>query len=332
MPPKFAYVHGVEDVEKPVNLQGQQCAATRSSLGDEVPRHFPSVLSTASRRRSRRAAAGWSSPTPSSASRSRCASSSTASGNGTSARALVDSPSNFGVAGERPSNPELLEYLAQLVRRARLSIKKLQRQIMLSAVYQSERRPIVPADFAKDAGNRLYWRANRHRMTAEQVRDSMLFVAGRARRQDGRAVEGADADSSTRRTLYGKVSRYKLDDVSAAVRLPERRPSAPSSGSRTNVPLQRLFLMNSDFMQQQAEKLARACRSRSRQRGADPEGLSPLFGRAPTDVEVAAGLAYPGAEPLRAYEERRAPGTRRTTKDTKDTKDAKDGKREGRRR
>ena len=71
---------------------------------------------------------------------------------------LVDTPSNFGVAGERPTNPELLEYLAQSFVENGMSIKKLHREIMLSAVYQLSTDTIA-ANFEKDSGNRLYWRA-----------------------------------------------------------------------------------------------------------------------------------------------------------------------------
>ena len=89
----------------------------------------------------------------------------------------MNSPSNFGKLGDPPSNPELLEYLATWFVENGYSIKKLQRQLMLSAVYQSSADD-SPAAFAKDSGNRWYWRANRRRMTAEEVRDAALFVAG----------------------------------------------------------------------------------------------------------------------------------------------------------
>src|SRR5439155_7322286 len=83
---------------------------------------------------------------------------------------IVDTPSNFGVGGERPTHPELLEYLSQWFIDNGLSIKKLHREIMLSAVYQLSSEQ-SQTNFDKDSGNRLYWRANRHRMTAEQLRD-----------------------------------------------------------------------------------------------------------------------------------------------------------------
>src|SRR4029079_19813559 len=79
--------------------------------------------------------------------------------------------------GDPPSNPELLEHLTSWFVASGHSLKKLQREIMLSDTYQAGAAD-SPAAFAKDSGNRWYWRANRRRMTAEEVRDSALFVAG----------------------------------------------------------------------------------------------------------------------------------------------------------
>ena len=144
---------------------------------------------------------------------------------------IVDTPSNFGMNGERPTHPELLEYLAQCfvdqrhVDQGAASRDHAERGL-------SARAPITqPAAFAKDSGNRLYWRANRRRMTAEQIRDSVLFVSGALDTQDGRAVGAADA---ARQPPHGLRPRQPLQArrVPAAVRLPEPEPVAPSSASR----------------------------------------------------------------------------------------------------
>ena len=132
---------------------------------------------------------------------------------------IVDTPSNFGFGGERPTNPELLEYLASDFVKNGMSIKKLQREIMLSSVYQLSTE-LDQAAFDKDSGNRLYWRANQRRMDAEQFRDSILAVAGNLDTTSG----GPSKDLTPtflRRTVYGKVSRYKLDAYLAAFRLPQ---------------------------------------------------------------------------------------------------------------
>ena len=157
LPPKYTYVHGVRDVEKPVDLQ----VAMRGNpmrLGDEVPRAFLTVLSPASRRHSRRAAAGWSWRTTSSKQPLAARVIVNRIWKGHFGTGIVNTPSNFGMNGERPTHPELLDYLAQTFIDNGLSIKELHREIMLSAVYQLSADDDA-ANFAKDAGNRLYWRA-----------------------------------------------------------------------------------------------------------------------------------------------------------------------------
>jgi hypothetical protein len=230
---------------------------------------------------------------------------------------LVNSPSNFGKLGERPSNPELLEYLAGLFVEHGYSIKKLQREMMLSAVYQASSDDSAAA-FAKDAGNRWYWRANRRRMSAEEVRDSALFVAGALEEKLGGPSEEL-TPSATRRTVYGKVSRYRLDPFLQLFDFPAPTISAEQRSS-TNVPLQRLFLMNSDFMQQQAERLARIVEPEADNAARVKKAYRILFGRDPRPEELAAGLEFLAAEPLRAYEEARK------AKEAKEAAAAKDPK------
>jgi cytochrome c553 len=315
MPPKFAYVHGVADVAKPQPIK----VAIRGNPfkpGDEVSRHFPSVL------------VNWPPPVFSKGSgRLELADAIVAQpiamrvivnrvwkwhfGTG-----LVNSASNFGKLGEQPTNPELLDYLASCFAANGYSIKKLHRQMMLSAVYQSGTDD-SPAAFAKDSGNRWYWRANRRRMTAEEVRDSALFVAGALDEKLGGPSEEL-TPSATRRTLYGKVSRYKLDSFLQLFDFPAPTISAEQRFS-TNVPLQRLFLMNSDFMQQQAERLARKLEPEADNTARVKKAYRTLFGRDPKTEELTAALDFLSAEPLRAYEERKLKAAR-------DAKEAKDSK------
>jgi hypothetical protein len=156
--------------------------------------------------------------------------------------------------GERPTNPDLLEYLSHLFTSNGLSIKKLHREILLSSVYQLS-AGYSKENFDKDAANRLYWRANRRRMDSEQIRDSLLFVSGALEAK----MYGPSAPLTpgyNRRTVYGKVSRYRLDEYLQLFDFPSPSMSSEKRFA-TNVPLQRLFFMNSDFMQQQAELLAR---------------------------------------------------------------------------
>jgi hypothetical protein len=186
---------------------------------------------------------------------------------------------------------------------------------MLSAVYQSSADDNA-ANFEKDSGNRFYWRVDRRRITAEQVRDSLLFVAGALDTKAG----GPSIPLTPlvdRRTVYGKVSRYKLDDYLQLFDFPSPNLSAEKRFT-TSVPLQRLFFMNSDFMQQQAERLARLVESEPDNSARIRKAYRLTLGRAPSDAEIKAGLAFLTTEPMKAYEERKS------TKDTKGTKDTKD--------
>ena len=174
---------------------------------------------------------------------------------------------------------------------------------MLSAVYQlgDEARP---ANLEKDAGNRLYWRANRRRMTAEQIRDSTLAVSGALDSQMGGPSEELTPDFN-RRTIYGKVSRYKLDQYLQLFDFPAATISAEQRFS-TSVPLQRLFFMNSDFIQQQGELLARRVAGEADVRARIRKAYRLILGRVPSEPELLAGATYLEKEPLRAYEERKA--------------------------
>src|SRR5205823_5420380 len=148
--------HGVADVEKPQNLK-VHLRGSPFNLGNDVPRHFLSVLSDGDPApfqqgsgRLELAAAILRQPIAMRVIVNRI-------WKGHFGTGLVDTPSNFGMTGERPTNPELLEFLAQFFVDRGLSIKALHREIMSSAVYQLSADHDA-ADFAKDSGNRLYWR------------------------------------------------------------------------------------------------------------------------------------------------------------------------------
>jgi mono/diheme cytochrome c family protein len=320
-PPKYAFVHGVGDVDKPVNLHVSK-RGSPYNLGDEEPRHFLSVL------------CGPDGPAPFSSGSGRLELADAILKQPIAMRVivnriwkghfgtgLVDTPSNFGVIGERPTNPELLEYLAQTFVDSGMSIKALHRSIMLSAVYQLS-GDYDKKNFEKDSGNRLYWRANRHRMTAEQIRDSLLFVSGSLDPKMGGPSTPLTPEFK-RRTVYGHISRYKLDEYLQLFDLPSPNLSAEKRFT-TSVPLQRLFFMNSDFMQQQAELLARTIANEPDNAARIAKAYRLVFGRAPTEAEVKAGLTFIATEPLKDYEERKAEQARKEKEN--DGKDSKDGK------
>jgi hypothetical protein len=92
-------------------------------------------------------------------------------------RGIVGSTSDFGVMGDRPANPQLLDYLTSVFIENGSSLKKMHRLIMLSKVYQ-ESSDFQPQAAVVDADNKLLWRYDRHREEGEAIRDSMLFVSG----------------------------------------------------------------------------------------------------------------------------------------------------------
>src|SRR5205814_788786 len=112
---------------------------------------------------------------------------------------IVRTPSNFGAQGDKPSHPELLDYLASEFVKYGWSLKKLHRTIMLSAVYQASAAP-VEKNLAADPENRLVWRYNRQRLDAEALRDDLLYAAGKLDLKEGGLAQPAGKDN-TRRTV-----------------------------------------------------------------------------------------------------------------------------------
>ncbi len=300
--PYYPYIHGVRDAAKPANLQLHH-RGDPFQLGPEIPRGFLSVLSPESGPK----------PFEKGSGRLELADAILAQPlamrvivnriwKGHFGTGIVDSPSNFGMTGERPTHPELLEHLAIQFQRNGMSIKKLHRDIMLSSVYRLSTANDEAAA-AKDSGNRLYWRANRKRLDAEQLRDSVLHVSGNLDPAIGGASKALTPDME-RRTVYGKVSRYKLDQYLQTFDFPSPNISAEKRFT-TTVPLQRLFLMNSDFMQLEGEKLAARVASEPNNRERIRKLYRHVYGRDAVEAEIAAGLNYLKAEPLREYEERK---------------------------
>jgi hypothetical protein len=297
--PAYPFLHGVEDAEKPVDLP-VAIRGNPENLGPEVPRHFLSMLSketpqpfTKGSGRLELADAILQQPIAMRVIVNRI-------WKGHFGTGLVDTPSNFGTTGERPTNPELLEYLAGSFAANGMSMKKLHREIMLSSVYQLSSET-NQANLAKDSGNRLYWRFDRKRLEAEQLRDAVLQISGNLDRQQG----GPSVDLSPafkRRTVYGRVSRYKLDEYLQLFDFPAPNISAEKRFT-TTVPQQRLFLMNSDFMQAESEELAKRVAAEPDNRSRIKKVYLLVYGREPSEEEIKLGIDYLHAEPMREYEE-----------------------------
>jgi mono/diheme cytochrome c family protein len=297
--PYYPFIHGVKDSEKPINIQ-LALRGNPETLGPEVPRHFLSIFSEGDPMaldqgsgRMQLAEMIVKQPIAMRVIVNRIWKADFGTG-------IVDTPSNFGFGGERPTNPELLEYLASEFLKNGMSIKKLQREIMLSAVYQLSTADDKEAS-EKDSGDRLYWRASRKRMDAEQVRDSILQVAGDLDDAIGGPSKELTPDYH-RRTVYGHVSRYKLDAYLQLFDFPPPNISAEKRFT-TTVPLQRLFLMNSDFVQLEAEALYKRVAAEPDNRARIRKLYNLAYGREPKESEIQIGLEYLRTEPLKEYEE-----------------------------
>ncbi len=174
---------------------------------------------------------------------------------------LVASPSDFGTRAAPPTHPNLLDYLAADLVRHGWSLKRLQRQILLSATWQQSSRD-RPEARAVDPDNRWYWRQNRRHVSFEMMRDGMLQLAGHLEtRSGGPPLRLAPDDPGGRaRTLYGFIDREKLADLYRVFDFPSPDITAAKRAS-TTVPQQTLFLLNSPFVLHQAGGLLSRVRS-----------------------------------------------------------------------
>jgi Protein of unknown function (DUF1553) len=209
-------------------------------------------------------------------------------------RGLVATSSNFGTLGERPTHPELLDWLAHRFVASGWSLKALHREIMLSAVYQQSSRIDSPG-FAKDPDNALLWRMNRRRLDVEAWRDAMLAIAGRLDSRLGGPSVNLDAPDNQRRTVYAAISRHDLAWMLRLFDFPD--PNITSDHRvETTVPLQQLFVLNSEFMAASARALAARLVAASRTRQDDADRIRQayllLYGRTATDRELKLGSAY----------------------------------------
>ncbi len=215
-------------------------------------------------------------------------------------RGLVESTENFGVLGDRPSHPELLDYLARWFIESGWSIKELNRLILTSATYRmSSVHPEAQSALAIDPENRLRWHYKLERMGAEPLRDSILQVAGRLDCQlggksvplrnrqfvfDHTSIDHTKYDS-IRRTVYLPIIRNHLYSLLEQFDFPD--PTMPVGSRNTSmVSVQMLLLMNADWIIDSASLLAR----RSQEFSSEPSRridwlFETVLGRAPKEHE-----------------------------------------------
>lgn len=170
---------------------------------------------------------------------------------------LVPTVADFGTQGEKPSHPELLDWLATEFVKAKWSRKKLIRLIVTSSAYRQS--SAVRTDLA-DAKNRLLARQNRFRLTAENARDQYLAASGLL----DASIGGASVKpESKRRGMYVQVKRAHIDYMLTAFDAPTTVQSCPKR-ERSNTPLQALTLMNDPLFVQCARQLAIHALTRTR--------------------------------------------------------------------
>lgn len=207
-------------------------------------------------------------------------------------RGIVGTPSNFGQLGEPPTHPELLDYLASRFIAKGWSIKQLHRDILLSAAYQMSSQHNADA-MKVDPDNHYLWRMSRRKLDVEVWRDAMLAVAGNLDAAVGGPPLDLSSSANHRRTLYGAVSRHNLDPLLRLFDFPDPNLTGDRRAV-TIVPLQQLFVLNSDFMVQQAKALATRLTSDSKETDAARIGRAfvLVYGRPASKREIDLGIRF----------------------------------------
>ena len=195
---------------------------------------------------------------------------------------IVGTPNDFGAQGDRPTHPELLEWLAGQLIRGGWKLKPLHRQIMLSAVYQQSHE-VSPDALKVDPANRYLWHYQPRRLDAELIRDALLATGESL---DVTMYGPSILDNTPRRSVYLRVKRSELIPMMVMFDAPEPTQSVGERIS-TTVPTQSLAMMNSPLVRQQAERLAQRIRPADpRQlRGSIDHAYQIAFARQPSDAE-----------------------------------------------
>ena len=243
-------------------------------------------------------------------------------------RGLVETLSNFGNTGSRPSHPELLDWLARTLIEENWSIKQLHRLMINSSAYR-QLSAIRPAAEHVDPENRLLWRMPLKRMDAEVVRDSILAVAGRLHdspfgppdpvdvRPDG-LVTSRETRNGWRRSIYIRQRRKHMPTILETFDLPQMIPNCVERPDST-VASQALHLFNDAMIRTLADAFADRV---AREAGGEPyrqveRSYQLAFGRMPSDSEREIGLA--ALEELTRLWQRKPGGADQNNKNNKRT-------------
>ncbi len=227
-------------------------------------------------------------------------------------RGIVPSTDNFGVLGQEPTHPELLDYLARQFIKDGWSLKRLIHSIVLSETYQQasgRREPPDNVTEQTDPQNLLFHRQNLRRLEGESIRDAILSISGRLDRTQfgpsvpvhltpfmqgrGRPGNSGPLDGAGRRSIYISVRRNFLSPMMLAFDTPIPF-STVGRRNVSNVPAQALILMNDPFVAEQSVAWARKVLA---EKDASPESrirrmYAEAFSREPTAEETSAALAF----------------------------------------
>lgn len=298
LPPQYPFAHAIKDNPTPIN-ERIAIGGVPENLGEEAPRAFLSILSK-----------GEPKPFTKGSGRLELAEAIASRDNPLTARVMVNriwqhhfgeglvrTVSNFGRMGETPSHPALLDYLASSFMTNGWSMKKLHREILLSETYQRSAEQ-NPTNQAADPDNRLLWRANRQRLDAEAMRDTLLAVSGELDPTPGMKPVPLDRADNRKRAVYGTVSRRKLDSTLALFDFPNPNLSAEKR-IVTATPLQQLYFLNGEFLAARAEALAQRLTGTPEER--IRQAYRTVFGREATAAEVELGREFAAGGDWRAY-------------------------------
>jgi hypothetical protein len=237
-------------------------------------------------------------------------------------RGIVATPNDFGRMGARPRHPELLDWLANRFVENGWRMKPIHKLILMSSTYrQSGQSPVEAKAIQIDPDNSLHWRFNRRRLTAEEIRDSMLAVSGRLNLKAGgpsvivpvekelvdllykpaQWAVNPDPKEHDRRSIYLMYKRNLQLPFLAVFDAPDMQTSCARRESSTHAP-QALELLNGAF----ANDMARALAARLDREAAGAEAQVTLAyelvaGRPPSAQEKALAVEFLNTQPLSEF-------------------------------
>jgi hypothetical protein len=226
---------------------------------------------------------------------------------------LVRTPDNFGFTGEKPTHPELLDWLAAELVGNGWTAKRLHKLILMSETYKQASVHPKQEEYAKrDAANRLWWHAERRRLDAESMRDSLLLAGGKLKLEPmggpsfapviaPDALEGLSTKSAAwkpsppdqqgRRSVYIFAKRGLLAPLLTTFDFPDT--TLPScQRDVTTVPTQSLALLNNPFVHEQSEAMAKRIGTKIEPKGRVVAAWRLALGRDPRPTESDAALTH----------------------------------------